>query len=77
MNKQDIINWFRDSKGAMELDLVDDTSDAFARHVCVGGDKVFLIPKQQSSIATPRGNITIEYYQCEVCGKIIMNRNFI
>ena len=76
MSKQEIINWFRDCMGAPEIDLVDDTSDTYARHVCANGGKVYLLPKQPFRLERPEGVILIEYYQCQVCGKIIMNRNF-
>lgn len=76
MNKQSIINWFKDFTGAPEIDLVDESYDDFAKHVCLGGTKVYLIPKFAYNLPLERGIITIEYYQCQVCGKVIMNRNF-
>ncbi len=76
MSKQEIINWFKEFMGAPEIDLVDESSDEFARHVCANSTKVYLIPKFQYNLQTPKGVILIEYYQCQVCGKIIMNRNF-
>lgn len=76
MGKQEIINWFKEFMGAPELDLVDDSSDEYARHVCLGGTKIHLIPKFNYTLQTPKGNILIEYYQCQICRKIIMNRNF-
>lgn len=76
MSKQEIINWFRDFMRAPEVDLVDDTSEAYSRHVCSKVNKVFLIPKYVYNLQTPKGVVVIEYYQCQLCGKIIMNRNF-
>lgn len=77
MSKQEVINWFKEFKGALELDLVDDSTDEYARHVCLGGTKIYLLPRFNYILQTPKGVVTIEYYQCQVCGKIIMNRNFI
>lgn len=76
MSKQEVINWFKDFMRAPEVDLVDDTTEQYARHVCANGKKVFLLPKLVYSLQTPKGMVLIEYYQCQVCGKIIMNRNF-
>lgn len=74
--KQEIINWFKQYTGAPELDLVDDSFDNVARHVCLGGEKVELLQKQVFNFQWEGGYIPLEYYQCPKCGKVILNRNF-
>lgn len=76
VRKQEVLNWFKQTMGAPELDLVDETYDSYARHVCMGGTKIFLLPKQVYVLKTDEGDIPIEYYQCMQCGKLIVNRNF-
>lgn len=76
MNKQYIINWFKEFMRAPELELVDESFDIHARHICTNGNQIYLIPKQVYHLYTPKGIIAIEYYRCQVCGKILMNRNF-
>ena len=76
MSKQEIINWFKEFMKAPELVLVEESNDNYARHICLGGNKVHLIPKLYYNFQTTNGRILIEYYQCQVCGKIIMNKNF-
>lgn len=77
MSKLEIINWFKNFTGATELYLIDDSSDMCARHVCLRGNRVLLIPKFHYRLNTPKGVVTLEYYQCNECGKVILNRNFI
>lgn len=74
--KQEIINWFRDFMQAQEMDLVDDSYDQYARHVCLGGESVQLLPKMVYNLQVPDGIIPLEYYRCNLCGKVILNRNF-
>lgn len=76
-SKQEIIGWFKNYMGCEELDLVDDTYDQFAKHVCFGGGKIELLPKQVFNFQMPDGVVPLEYYICPKCRKIILNRNFI
>lgn len=76
MSKQEIINWFKNFRGAREIDLVDESFDNYARHICLGGTKIYLLPKQNYRLQTPRGLVLIEFYQCQSCGKLILNKNF-
>lgn len=74
--KQEIINWFREFTQASEMDLVEDAFDTYARHVCLGGESVQLLPKMVYNLQTPEGYISLEYYRCNLCGKVILNKNF-
>ena len=76
MSKQQVINWFKEFTRAPELELVDSSMDNYARHICNGGINVYLIPKLHYTLNTQSGAILIEYYQCQACGKVIMNKNF-
>lgn len=74
--KQEIINWFKSYMGASELDLVDESFDQCARHVCMGGNRIELLPKQTYNLEYDGGIIVLEYYRCNLCGKVMLNRNF-
>ena len=75
-SKQSVMNWFRQYTGATEIDMVDDSYSGVARHICLGGTSVELLPKQTCLFEWEGGDIPIEYYQCTKCGKVILNRNF-
>lgn len=75
-SKSEVINWFKNLMGARELDLVDSTFDQYARHVCLGGNRVEILYKKVYVAQLPKGEVPLEYYQCPKCGKIILNRNF-
>lgn len=77
ISKREILNILQQQMGANEMDLVDSASDEYARHVCLGGNKVYLLPRRVIPFNTPEGVINITLYRCEVCGKIIVDRNFI
>lgn len=79
LSKGEIINWFKDYTGATEVALVDETFDSVARHVCCNSDnpKIWLLPKKVYPLLTVRGVINLEYYQCQVCGKLILGKNFL
>lgn len=68
------LNWFRGYVGASCMELVDGDSSAYARHICLGGRRVFLLP-----LCVYRGSegVYLEYYMCSVCGKVIVDRRFL
>lgn len=76
VSKREILTVFQQQKGSQELELVDDAGADYARHVCQNGNKVYLLPKKVCPFQTPQGVINIIYYRCEVCGKLIVDNNF-
>ena len=75
--KREVIEYFKNMMKAPDIDLVDDSYDAVARHVCLGGTAVELLPKNVYRMDLGNGEVVpMEYYQCPKCGKIILNRNF-
>lgn len=76
VGKQKIINWFKDYMGNPEVDFVDDAYLSHTRHVCIRGNSIELLPKQVYNLSIEEGVIPIEYYRCNLCGKLIINRNF-
>lgn len=76
-SKQEIINWFKNSVGCSELDMVDVCDEEYARHICMGGRSIELLPRQYFNAPMPDGGVVVlEYYRCNLCGKVILNRNF-
>ena len=76
VNKREVINYIQGSLNATEVDLVDDNFEDCARHVCLNGRQIKLIPRRTFTVNTPEGQIPVETYQCLDCGKLIINKNF-
>ena len=75
--KREIINWFQREVGASEMDYVDEASEPLARHVCAKVRRIELLPKRVFNFQFEDGGIIpIEYYQCNICGKLILDKNF-
>ena len=73
--KRDILEHIRTSLNSSELVLVSDYQN-YARHVCLGGNKVHLVPIQQGTIQDEDRLIVIKYFQCSECGKTIVVDDF-
>ena len=76
VSKRGVINYLKSLLNSPEVDLVDDADSDYARHVCQSGSTVYLLPKQMIPFQTPQGVITVICYRCEVCGKLIIDNNF-
>lgn len=80
MNRQEIIQNMADNLGACEVKLVEDSLET-ARHVCIGGKKIWLLPIR--TVPFTRGFdefgnpdiLNIEYFFCESCRKLFINKN--
>lgn len=77
-SRREIMNWFQSYMGAREMDLVDEADCEVARHVCAGGNNIELLPRQTYNLTLEDGSVVVlEYYQCNLCGKLILDKNFI
>lgn len=77
VRKQELLSWFKAQFGNPEVDMVEDASDMYARHICLGGNNIELLQKQTFVFNTEEGQIPMDYYHCPKCGKLIINKNFI
>ena len=76
VSKQGVINWFKDFTKAPEMVLVEDSFSEYARHVCICQTAIQLLPHRFYNLQTDEGVLQLEYYQCNLCGKVMLNRNF-
>lgn len=76
MSKRDILNIFQQQMNAPEMELVEDCQDDYARHICNNGKIIQLLPKSVCPFQTPQGIINITYYRCNICGKLLVDKNF-
>lgn len=76
VTRREVLEVFLYNLGYPEYDMVDGSQEAYARHVCFGGNSIQVLPKETFSLTTMEGMIYIDYYRCPVCGKVIIDKNF-
>lgn len=76
MNKTEVLNALINFLGGPELVLVDDIFPDYTRHICSKGRTIYLLQKRVFWCNTNVGVIPVEYYYCNMCHKVIVNRNF-
>lgn len=58
-----------------EYVLVDGFECNVTRHICKGGSFIYRLQSQLFPFSMPDGSIQqIEYFKCNVCGKVIINK---
>lgn len=75
-NKRQVIDFFRGSIPHSSLILADDSIEDYAKHVCLSSRRIYVLPRREFPIQTPKGVIVLDYYRCECCGQVILNKNF-
>lgn len=76
--RKDILDFIQMSTNCSDLVLVEDFDSTIARHICLGGKKIQLLPKQVYNLITNEGyTVNINYFFCPMCRKCIVDKNSI
>lgn len=79
VSRKQITEYMQGMLGAREVVLVDEFETLLARHICNGGEKIQLLQRCRMPIELPDGVscLNAEYYFCQMCGKLIIDKNSI
>lgn len=72
--RKDVITYLQNKSCASEIVLVNDFETQRARHICKGGKDIYVLEKGIEQVPTSFGYISVEYFLCPVCKKLILNK---
>lgn len=75
--KKDILEYLQMRSGAREVVQVDEFETQRTRHICQGSKKIVVLEKGTEPVQTSEGFIFAEYFLCNNCKKLIINKQSI
>lgn len=77
MSKRDIMFTLQQCLTSTEIVEVDGFDSDVARHICRGGSTIELLPKCVFPFQLEDGYLNVEYFRCNLCGKVLVDGNTI
>lgn len=75
--KKDVINYLQQLSNASVIEQLDEFETANARHICQGTKKIQILPKGVVSVPTTEGMVNVEYFLCQGCRLLMINKQSI
>ena len=72
--RKEKVDFLRATFNASDVVLVDEFEALTLKHICVGGNIIYLLNKSTFNLQTPQGVLCVEYFFCSVCRKLYINK---
>lgn len=73
--RKDIMMYLQQWSGCSDIQLVDDFESPVARHVCRGVKGIKVLQKYVVNVPTSEGYLSVEYFICQACRRLIVNKS--
>lgn len=75
--KKDILEYLQMRSGASEIVQIDEFETQRTRHICQGSKRIVVLEKGTEPVPTSDGCVFAEYFLCNNCRKLIINKQSI
>lgn len=75
--KSDVLNYLQMVSGASRIEQMDEFETESARHICEGTKTIRILPKGSIPVQTTSGVLNVEYFLCENCRLLLINKQTI
>ena len=72
--KKDVVNYLQQMANASMVEQLEEFETSNARHICQGTKQIQILPKGVVSVPTSEGNINVEYFLCQSCRLLLINK---
>lgn len=72
--RKEKIEFLRSVFSASDVILVDEFESTILKHICIGGKTIYILPRSVYNLQTPQGTQCVEYFFCNVCRKLYLNK---
>lgn len=72
--RKDKVEFLRYIFNASDVILVDEFESITLKHICVGGKTIYILPKSVYNLQTNQGILCVEYFLCNVCRRLYLNK---
>lgn len=73
--KKDVLAYLQYLSNATCIEQVDEFETPNARHICQGTKDIKILPKGVVNVPTTEGNLPVEYFLCQSCRLLLVNKS--